>query len=47
MKIKLTKEEIEIIKQMCDLTLKAGGLNNLQSVVKILSKLQEKPQDKK
>lgn len=47
MKIELSKEEVQIIRQMCDLTLKAGGLNNLQSVIKIISKLQEEKDDKK
>lgn len=36
-----SKEELDIIKGMCDLTLKHGGLQNLDAVLKILRTIQE------
>lgn len=36
-----SKEELDIIKGMCDLTLKHGGLQNLDAVLKILKTIQE------
>jgi hypothetical protein len=39
MKIDFTEEEILIIRQLCDIGLKAGGLNNLVPVTKLLTKI--------
>lgn len=37
--IKLTKEQIQTIVDMCDLTLKTGGIANLKAVNEILKAL--------
>ena len=39
MKIDFTKEEILIIRGLCDVGLKIGGIENLPAVTKILTKI--------
>ena len=41
MKIKADKEGIETMKSLCDLALKAGGLQNFMHVKRILENLEE------
>ena len=41
MKIKADKTGIEVIKQLCDLALKQGGLQNLNAVTQVLQSIEE------
>ncbi len=38
-----SQETATILKQMCDIALKAGGIQNLQGVVAVLNSIEVKP----
>ncbi len=40
MVIKVDEEAADLVKQMCDISLKAGGLNSLQGVLMVVNNLQ-------
>lgn len=46
MKIQADKEGLELIKQLLDLALKQGGLQNLQAVQAALAGMEELKEDK-
>ena len=41
MKITADKEGVEVIRQLCDVALRAGGLHNLAAITPVLQMIQE------